>query len=295
MQTIGFDRSFIRFRIDQLLQPPITVTHEMPTTVNNVRINVESRCELIDLKSERSSVYLLGASCKTERVGAQRDCWLQPSADFCLVASDEEFMAIKSWASSCIMGDKHPYAVGTPQERQAGLVRDAWPEFRLQLRPAQGRPLTSIEAIIAAIQGDKPIVAHTEYTQGDYRVVIDQPVKTINYSEREGVYQTDTGPIIVPDLSPQRLARCERLVECFDLAFSTFNSENWVEFIINTKTPVADGVTVNHYSEPRRVEPAQNVLLEVAAFDDEQTKQGEHSTEIRPMHSRFARAGASQV
>jgi hypothetical protein len=174
MQTIGFDRSYIRFRIDQKLQSPITVTHAMPTTVNNVRINVECRCEVIELASERSRVYLLGASCKTERVGASSDCWLQPNADFCLVASEEEFLTIKSWASNDIKNEKLPGVAGIPLERQSGLSRDAWPEFRLQVKAAHGRPLTSVEAIIAAIQGDRPLVARTEFTQDRYRVIIDQ-------------------------------------------------------------------------------------------------------------------------
>jgi hypothetical protein len=294
MQTIGFDRSYIRFRIDQKLQSPITVTHAMPTTVNNVRINVECRCEVIELASERSRVYLLGASCKTERVGASSDCWLQPNADFCLVASEEEFLTIKSWASNDIKNEKLPGVAGIPLERQSGLSRDAWPEFRLQVKAAHGRPLTSVEAIIAAIQGDRPLVARTEFTQDRYRVIIDQPVKTVNYSERENVYQTDTGPIILPDLSPDRLSGCEHFVECFDLAYSTFNSAGWTEFIVNVRTPVSGNVTVNHYSESRRIEPSRNQLIEVVEMSEEQRARMEELNFDRVVRNGLAGAGASQ-
>ncbi|MCC7083429.1 MAG: hypothetical protein IT427_00300 [Pirellulales bacterium] len=263
MQTIDFNRSFVRFRVDRLAQPAITVTHAMPTTVNNVRINLECCCELVELRTGRSNRFMLSASCKTERVGAPRDCWLEPNADFCLAASEQEFLMFKSWACNELVVDKHPDAVGVPQERQSGYCRDAWTDFGLQLRSARGRSLENVDEIIAGIRGERALVAHTEYDDGGYRVIIDHPVKTINYSERENVFQTDTGPILLPDLSPARLQKCQRLIDCFDLAFSAFNSSGWVEFIVNVPTPVGASITVNHYSQTRRVDAAANSVIEV--------------------------------
>jgi hypothetical protein len=263
MQTLDFSRSYVRFRVDCLVQPAITVTHAMPTTVNNVRINLECRCELIDARSGRSHVYVLGASCKTERVGADHGCWLEPNADFCLAASEHEFLMFKSWARNGLAVAKHPTALGVPQERQSGRCRDAWSDFDLQVRPTQGQLLKTIDDTITAIRGDRPLVARTEYDEGDYRVIIDHPVKTINYSERENIFQTDTGPILLPDLSPARLRQYERLIDCFDLAYSAFNSANWAEFIVNVPTPVGEEISVNHYSRLRRIEPVRNVLIEV--------------------------------
>jgi len=270
MQTIDFTRSHVRFRVDCLVQPAITVTHVMPTTVTNVRINLESRCELIEQRSGRSHVYVLGASCKTERVGADRDCWLEPNADFCLAASEQEFLIFKSWARSGLAVDKNPEALGVPQERQSGRCREAWADFGIQLQPIQGQSLKTIDEIITAIRGDRPIVSHTEYDDGDYRVIIDHPVKTVTYSERENAFQTDTGPILLPDLSPARLLRSEHLIDCFDLAYSAFNSAGWAEFIVNAPTPVGEGISVNHYSRPLRIEPVRNLLVEV--LDDVRAK-----------------------
>lgn len=268
MQTIDFGRSYVRFRVDCLAQEAITVTHFMPTTVNNVRIALECRCELIELGSGKSHVYVLGASCKTERVGAKDGCWLEPNADFCLATSHEEFLIFKSWARNGMAVAKHPQANGVPQERQSGRCREAWADFGFQVRLARGRTLTTINDTIAAIRGDRPLVARTEYDDGGYHVIIDHPVKTINFSEREHVFQTDTGPILLPDLTPARLQRGERLIDCFDLAYSAFNSAGWAEFIVNVPTPVGDGVSVNHYSRTRRIETTNNVLIEV--LDDVQ-------------------------
>lgn len=265
MQTINFCRSYLRFRIEPRLQPAITVTRPMPTSVLNVRINVDCRCELANRRTGANQVYVLGASCKTELVGAARDVWMEPNADFCLVASQEEFLVMKSWACHNLPVAKHPESVGVPLERQSGRASEAWTDYGYQLAPARGQALRSIDEIIAAIRGDRPMVARTRYDDGDWQVTIEHPVKTINFSERDNVYQTDTGPVLLPDLSADRLARSNRLVECFDLAFAAFNSVGWAEFIVNVPTPVADGVSVNHYSKPRRIEPAENSLIEVLA------------------------------
>ena len=263
MHVIDFSRSYLRFRLDRESLPPNTVSHAMPTSINNVRIAVDCRCELIDRSSGHSTVFVLGAPCKTERVGVGRDCWTMPNADFCLVMSSEEFLIIKSWAHKGIQIMRYPESLGVQPERQSGLCRDVWPEFSVQLSPVSGRPLESIKEIVVASCGDRTIVARTEYDDGDYHVRIDYPVKSMNYSEREGMYQTDTGPILLPDLSAKRLSQCTRLIECCDLAFVAFNTAGWSEFIVNAPTPVADGVSVNHYSEPRRIEPIRNSLAEV--------------------------------
>jgi hypothetical protein len=263
MQTLDFCRSYIRWRVDSLLQPAVTVTHVPPTTLNNVRINLECRCELIERRTGKSHTYVLGASCKTERVGADHDCWLEPNADFCLVASQHEFLILKSWARNGLGGPKHPDALGVPQERQSGKCGDVFADFQLQYRPVRGRALQTLNDIIDAVRGDRAIVSRTEYFDGDYQVVIEHPVKTINYSEREEVFQTDTGPILLPDLSPARLKQNGQLVDCFDLAYSAFNSALWAEFLVKVPTPIGEGMTVNHYSQPRRIEPARNMLIEV--------------------------------
>jgi hypothetical protein len=107
------------------------------------------------------------------------------------------------------------------------------------------------------------LVARTQYNDVDWEVTIDHPAKTLNYSEVDGVYQTDTGPILLPDLSDKRLSGGRRLVECFDLAYAAFNAVGWAEFIVNVPTPVGNGINVNHYSKTRRIEPVTNSLVEV--------------------------------
>src|SRR5688572_24441954 len=97
MNLIDFSRSFILFRVDWSVKPPSTYSHAPPKTLNNARITLECRCEITPTSGGGTTTYVLGASCKTERVGVDRDIWLQPNGDFCLAASQEEFLILKSW------------------------------------------------------------------------------------------------------------------------------------------------------------------------------------------------------
>ena len=61
-----------------------------PWSLNNARIQIEACCQIFDCLNEKKSTYMLGASCKTEQVGEERDMWHMPNADFCPILSDEE-------------------------------------------------------------------------------------------------------------------------------------------------------------------------------------------------------------
>ena len=76
---------------------------------------------------------------------------------------------------------------------------------------------------------------------------------------REQVFQTDTGPILLPDFSTDR--EIERFIERFDLAYSAFNNPDWAEFIVNVPTQLYEEISVNHYSQPRRAENTRNSVI----------------------------------
>lgn len=263
MLTYDFSRSYFRFRVDLATQPMVTLSHQPPTTVNNVRINLDCRIALTDRRAGETHVFGLGASCKTERVGAERDLWLLPNADFKPVVGAEDFLIIKSWQKKNMGVMRHPASLGPQPERQIGLIREAWVDASVTFREVPGRVLDDVNAIIEGIRSQCSLVCRSAYSTPDYDVVIDHPVKTINYSEREGVYQTDTGPVLLPDLSPERLAREEKLIGCLDLAYSALNASSWAEFLVNVPTQLTPEVSVNHYAQPRRIEGMLNQIIQV--------------------------------
>ena len=129
----------------------------------------------------------------------------------------------------------------------------------MDIRMTEGRILETVGEIIAATIENHPLVARTEFGEEEgYHVVLDYPVKTMNANERDGIYQTDTGPVILPDLSGAQATFVER----FRLAFVAFNAPDWAEFIVQVPTPIAQGISVNHYSEARRLN-ARNSLIDV--------------------------------
>ncbi|HXG23874.1 MAG TPA: hypothetical protein VNJ09_04910 [Chthonomonadales bacterium] len=263
MQYYDFSRSFITFRLDLDEKPPSTLSHEPHFRLNNARILVECCCKLIHRKSGMTSLYVLGASCKTERVGVTHDIWTQPNADFSLIVSEQEFLILKSWQRNNPGVMFHPPSLGPQPERQVGKVNDVWTSLRIDLYPLNGRVLDSKDAIIEATFGNRRLVGTIEYEEGDYCVCITHPIKTINVNERDHIIQTDTGPIILPDLSPERLQKSKYLVETFDLAYAAFNNPAWAEFIIQVPTPIGDGVFTNHYSKTRRIENTKNTVIEI--------------------------------
>jgi hypothetical protein len=259
MQTIDFQRSFLTFRVDLKAQPAITLSHQPPTTENNARIQLECVCRLRHQQSGETKTYVLGASCKTERVGGPGDLWLVPNADFCPIVSDEEFLILKSWERRDMKIPRVPASLGFQSERQSGDVKAAWARLSIAIKETQGQVLEGIDEIIAATFENVPLISRTEYSDGGYDIRIEHPVKTFNVSEREGVFQTDTGPIVLPDFSQER--QVERLVERFDLAYSAFNCADWAEFVINAPTPLHDAISVNHYSRTRRIENTINTII----------------------------------
>ena len=157
----------------------------------------------------------------------------------------------------------YPPSLGVQPERQSGAVNDVWTSLRVEPCPTEGHVLRNKDEILDATFRNSRLVARIEYDDESNHVCIDHPIKTINVNERDKIFQTDTGPIILPDLSPSRIKRAGRFVEVFDLAYAAFNSFDWVEFIINVPTPVSKGVTVNHYSRTRRIEGTKNSIMEI--------------------------------
>src|ERR1044071_7021469 len=97
MDVVNFSHSFFTFRVDTLKKQPLTVTHKLPMTLNNARIQIDCRCEITDVRTGESYEFLLGASCKTERVHVERDIWTEPNADFIPVLSRDYFLSIKTF------------------------------------------------------------------------------------------------------------------------------------------------------------------------------------------------------
>jgi hypothetical protein len=115
-----------------------------------------------------------------------------------------------------------------------------------------------------------PIVAHTELTNPELGLSarIEYPIKTMNVDINHQIYQVDTGPIVLADLS----RRHESAIDSLSLAFVAFNAPDFADFVTEQPTPItADGkevAEVHHYSGPTSL-PARNRLFAAEPYRPE--------------------------
>jgi hypothetical protein len=259
MTTIDFARSFLTFRIDTTRKPPKTVSHQPPYTLNNARIQIECRLKVTEKASQQVQTFVMGANCKTERVGVDRDIWTEPNADFIPIFSDDSFMHLKTYAQAGEGVELFPPGSGTQSERQTGLIADAFDDVRIDIVEAEGTDLTTQPDVVQATLNNTRLNAVTTIENDRYKAVIEYPVKTMNANERDNIFQTDTGPVLFPDLT------CEpdQMLTELELAFTAFNAPDWIEVLVRVPTRVNDDVDVYHFSKAIRLD-VKNAVIAVS-------------------------------
>jgi len=256
MKIPDFARSFVTFRIDALKRPPVTASHKPPFSLNNARIQIDCVCTITERVGDRSQSFVLGASCKTERVGVDRNIWTEPNADFVPIFSDTHFMNLKTYAKCGTDVELFGQEGRRQNDRQHGLIRDAFDNLRADVVEVDAQELESSREIVEATLSNRPLVARTMIENDRWLAVLDYPVKTMNANERDWIYQTDTGAVLFPDLS----RGFEDMITGFELAYCAFNCPDWAEFILRVPTPITDDAKVQHYSRAKRVDCRNQVF-----------------------------------
>ena len=256
MQVIDFQNSYLGWRTDWDVLPSRTASHRPPWSLNDVRIPIESRCQLAEKASGGQREFVLGANCKTERVGVSKDIWTRPNADFVPIFTHDRFLILKTYDHVGRRVPAYPLSLGEQPERQTGLSADTFVKVRIDITKREGTLLDNADDVIRAVSENRHLVARTEFENERYVAAIDYPVRTINTNERDGFFQTDTGPMLFPDLSREP----DELIEGLELAFSAFNSPDWIEFLVRVPTPLTDDISVWHYAEPVRLDCTNSVF-----------------------------------
>ena len=193
MRLLEFGRSTILFRIDLDVLPPKTLSHKPPFAMNNARIQIDSVCRVTERDTGQVHTFVLGGDCKTERVGATADLFLEPNADFIPIFSDRGFMHIKTFARAGTKAQAYPPGSGEQSDRLTARIVDTFVDAHLDLVEREGERLADGEAIVDSILANDVIVGVHRLGTDRYDVEIEYPAKTINGNERDIVYQTDTG------------------------------------------------------------------------------------------------------
>ena len=135
------------------------------------------------------------------------------------VISDDAFMHLKTFARIGTAVARFPPGSGDQPDRLRVPIKGTYVSMVLDLLEREGEPLDDAQAICEATLAGDTLVATTTIRHGRYEAVVEYPVKTMNANEREWVYQTDTGPVLWPDLDVPP----EQLHERLDVAFEAHN------------------------------------------------------------------------
>jgi len=260
VKVLEFARSSIFFRIDLDTIVPRTLSHEPPYRMNNARVQIDGLCRVTERASGRVHTFVLGADCKTERVGADTDLFLEPNADFIPIFSDDAFMHVKTFARAGTVAQAHPPGSGEQRDRLTTKIADTFDRVHLDLVEREADRLAGAREIVEAVLANEMLVGIHRLSTELYAAEIEYPIRTINGNERDIVYQTDTGPILIPDLEQEP----DDLLMGMELAFTASNAPDWAQFVIRTRTSIADDVDVYHYSKSIRMDGIENEFYRIA-------------------------------
>jgi hypothetical protein len=146
---------------------------------------------------------------------------------------------------------RYPESLGVQPERQIEAAGEAFDGFSVGIHSRNALEMRSIDEMIEVLNGDGEVVARTTIVHGHYEFVIEYPIKTINFSERDRYYQVDTGPLIFPDFNA---AEGGDMLKALRLAYVSHNCPDWAEFILNVPTPISEAISVHHYSKSVRID-----------------------------------------
>ena len=224
-----------------------------PSTSNAVRFWVESRTTLYDDRAGNKLEILQCGSCKSENTFAKQDLLKKDNYNFMPIVAGDDVLFINRFIDVRRVYKQHLKA-----EQAFGK-----PIPRLHFG-AHVTELKTFEEIRDANATDIPLAAQTEVVNEEtgLRCIMEYPIKTMNVSIDDSLWQVDTGPVVFPDLT-QRFAPP---LECARLAYAAFNAPHFCDFVIEQPTPILrDGkevCEVFHYSNPVSF-PSQNRVLAV--------------------------------
>lgn len=210
---------------------------------NSVRMWIESRTIIIDENSGKERIYYQGGSCKSENTFGEKDLFYEDNYDFLPIFGDGKVLVFR----------RHSNVRKDKEYRSIKKMEDMWganPNIVLP-KPKSIKELKSWNEIEKATAEGTPIVTQTEFRNEEtgLRAIIECPCKTMNISHPKKMYQVDTGPVALPDLSQ----RYSEMMDGIRLAYIAFNTDDFADFVIEVPTIIYKGSRevdqVYHFSE----------------------------------------------
>jgi len=208
-------------------------------TENSLRFWVESRMRFINENTGAIEDYYQCGACKSEDTFAENNLFYEDNYDFTPIFGPEYGLVFR----------RHAYLNET--YRRTPETDTMWGGQTYKLKePGASRLLNTNEEIRHATNEGELLVAQTEIGNPDLglRAIIEYPIKTMNIHNGKNIYQVDTGPVLLPDLSK----RYDRIVDAIQLAYVAFNVPHFADFVAEQPTSITVGgeevTKIHHYS-----------------------------------------------
>ena len=257
IEFIDFSSSYLIFKIDTDHVKPESVSHAPPFSINNARINHECIATLEEKKTGKKDVFFLGASCKTERVGVESEIWTEPNADFVPIFSESHYLNIKTFEHAQIEIPLYPPELGSQPSRQYGLISNNFVSVKQIVNKTQGKILNEIETIIEWTLNGIKLNALSIIENERYLFSIQYPIKTMNVNENNNIIQTDTGPVLFPNLKKD----FNEILKNIELAYIAWNRFNYAEFLVRKEKTINEDINIFHYFEQHKIEVNNSIII----------------------------------
>jgi hypothetical protein len=175
------------------------------------------------------------------------------------IFGDADFMQIKTFAQAGTVAQAWPPGSGEQSDRLSVPIEGNFDSVHLDLVEHQGSHLDGVRDIVRATLANESLVAVIRIESDRYTADLEFPIKTMNANERDWVYQTDTGPVLFPDLTREP----DGLLGGLDVAFVALNAPGWADFIVRTRTQLAPGIDVYHYATPVRIDGVRTDIFTI--------------------------------
>ncbi len=227
------------------------VTHVMPNKANQARIQVESRCIVVNSETGKTSDYFKFASCKSENTYAKDNLFMDPNYDFSGVYNSLEYVIFRS----------NQFSSARYAERE--MVQSRFQSIRVEVQKVKRfKKLDNNREVVLSTLKRKSLVGRTTFFRNEFeKIILEYPIKTMNVNDIDWIYQVDTGPIALPH--PNR--KEDPILKSLELAFIAFNKKDQAYVVINSPTPIPNSQELlnNHYSEIIEINNVENEIYEV--------------------------------
>ena len=251
--AIDFARSYLVFRSTRVNHTP--------------RLQLDAACTLTGPDGAPRR-FVLTCPCIGEHMYLSAGLIQQPPFEFLMVAEHRrEYAILRRHATAPAAGaPPEVHRLGEAMSTRSGVPA---PVVALDVSIATHthvRPASSHADLRAALDAGWPVVGRTTYLaeDGQTTVALEYPVKVLNVAVDRPLWQVDTGPVLVPDLSEYGTGRPEPLAGRFSLAFLVYNTWDRAEIALRRPTVLVEGegehVATEHYSEVRALQ-ARNELV----------------------------------